>query len=54
MEDKSGHQKPLRQTSNTAADIAKTYHDISKGDYISRLVEEKKRQEQNAVKKKSR
>lgn len=25
MEDKSGHQKPLRQTSNTAADIAKTY-----------------------------
>ncbi len=36
------------------ADIAKTYHDISKGDYISRLVEEKKKQEQNAVKKKSR
>ncbi len=36
------------------ADIAKTYHEISKGDYISRLVEEKKRQEQNAVKKKSR
>ncbi len=36
------------------ADIATTYHDISKGDYISRLVEEKKRQEQNTVKKKSR
>ena len=35
-------------------DIAKTYHEISKGDYISRLMEEKKRQEQNAVKKKSR
>lgn len=39
---------------NVYADIAKTYHEISKGDYISRLVEEKKRQEQNAVKKKSR
>ncbi|NLO19320.1 MAG: nucleotide exchange factor GrpE [Ignavibacteria bacterium] len=25
MEDKSGHHKPLRQTSNSAADIAKTY-----------------------------
>jgi len=36
------------------ADIAKTYHEILKGDYISRLVEEKKRQEQNTVKKKSR
>ena len=35
-------------------DIAKTYHEISKGDYISRLMEEKKRQEQNTVKKKSR
>ncbi len=36
------------------SDIAKTYQEISQGDYISRLVEEKKRQEQNAVKKKSR
>ncbi len=36
------------------ADIAKTYHEISKGDYISKLIEEKKKQEQNAVKKKSR
>ena len=36
------------------ADIAKTYHEISNGDYISRLVEGKKKQEQNTVKKKSR
>jgi hypothetical protein len=36
------------------ADIAKTYQDICKGDYISRLVEEKKRQDYNDVKKKSR
>lgn len=36
------------------ADIAKTYHEISKGDYISHLVEEKKKQQQNAVKEKSR
>ena len=36
------------------SDIAKTYQEISKGDYISRLVEEKKKQENNAVKKKSR
>ncbi len=36
------------------SDIAKTYHEISQGDYISNLIEEKKKQEQNAVKKKSR
>ena len=36
------------------ADIAKTYHEISQGDYISNLIEEKKKLEQNVVKKKSR
>ena len=38
------------------ADIAETYHNISKGDYISNLIEEKKNEQQKqqtAVKKKS-
>jgi hypothetical protein len=37
------------------ADIAKTYYDISKGDYISRLVEEeqRKREAEKQIKKKS-
>lgn len=40
---------------DTYSDIAHTYHEISKGDYISKLVaEEQKKREQNAVKEKSR
>ena len=38
-------------------DIVQTYRDISEGDYISRLGEEKKKEEQqnlNAAKKRSR
>ena len=32
------------------SDIAKTYYDISKGDYISNLISEKKREEEKHMK----
>ena len=32
------------------SDIAKTYYDISKGDYISNLISEKKREEEKRMK----
>lgn len=32
------------------SDIAKTYYDISKGDYISSLISEKKREEEKRMK----
>ena len=34
-----------KQMYDVYTDIAKTYYDISKGDYISNLIEEKKREE---------
>lgn len=45
--------KNCQQMYDVYFDIARTYYDISKGDYISRLVEEEKqRQEREAQKKK--
>ena len=44
----------IRQRYDVYCDISKTYGEISKGDYISNLVEERKRQEQVKKKKQHR
>lgn len=47
--------KSCQQLYEVYSDIAKTYYDISKGDYVSKLVEEERRKkEQEAQRKKNK
>ena len=43
-----------RQRYDVYSDIAKTYGEISKGDYFSKLVEEEKQRKEKAAKKNKR
>lgn len=44
--------KSCQQLYEVYSDIAKTYYDISKGDYISELVEEERRRLEQEVQRK--
>ena len=51
------HYSKTKDLHDVYQDIVQTYRDISEGDYISRLVEDKKKEEQpkqNAAQKRSR